>query len=221
MRRDSSPGLIKRGTVPGHQRQVLAVLAAKERLRATPRFPRRPRGAARGELAGRDGGTALQPNGEASSIKLRPAKLLFFAVRVASQDSRDLRMHTPDPILAIVTATAGIVTIGTGLWGWRSIRTGRLKIYKTGMAIGLETIDRRERPKYYWFRLLFGPIVLFSVSAGWFALLLPDTIEGKRLHSRFRDGTAVFDNEGIHCDGDPPGYTHYHSCAGPPVLIPD
>lgn len=55
--------------------------------------------------------------------------------------------------------------------------------------------------------LMFLAICLMSL-----AELVPAALEGKRLHSRFDDGTAVFNNEGIHCEADRHGYTHYHSC---------
>jgi hypothetical protein len=55
----------------------------------------------------------------------------------------------------------------------------------------------------------------------WAPPLLNGLIAGKKLHSRLRDGTAVVDNEGIACPGDTTGYTHFHTCEGPPVRVPE
>jgi hypothetical protein len=127
-----------------------------------------------------------------------------------------------DPTLVALAMTGlgatatGAIWLGLSLWKGRCIGWVR----GTFATFGHFTIvDRRTDPLDYWLGLL-TPLVLVIIGMGWTATLMAGLIDGKQLHSRFRDGTAVFDNEGIACSGDPPGFTHFHSCAGPPLPVP-
>ena len=130
-------------------------------------------------------------------------------------------VYMVDPALAALTLTAlavassGLVCIGTSIW------KGRCLAWMRGGAFGhFATVKRIADPVEFWLGLLL-PLFLTVTSLFWALLLLSGLIEGKKLHSRFRDGTAVFDNEGVVCRGDPPGLPHFHSCSGPLVPVPE
>ena len=125
-----------------------------------------------------------------------------------------------DPALLGTIATISLVLAGAA-WGLsRSLMTGRFTwLIRTGWTYRVGTVRRSKHPADYWSGSVgMAFIVIFCLI--WLAILVPAAVEGKRLHSRFSDGTAVFDNEGVKCPGDPRGFTHYHSCSGPPVPVP-
>jgi hypothetical protein len=118
--------------------------------------------------------------------------------------------------VALAGSIAGISWFGFTLWTGHYTGWVRESLFSFGR---FGTVDRRTQPFAYSIGL-FTAFVLAALSIVWAVALIPALLEGKKLHSRFNDGTAIFDNEGITCPGDAPGYTHYHSCAGPPVPVP-
>jgi hypothetical protein len=128
-----------------------------------------------------------------------------------------------DPDLAIVTAfdlsiaTASIAWIGISIWRGRTYLWLRRDQSSPGQ---FKIINRRSDPFNSCLALLI-PLRCVVLSSMWAPPLLNGLIAGKQLRSRLRDGTAAFDNEGIACPGDTTGYTHFHTCEGPPVRVPE
>jgi hypothetical protein len=122
-------------------------------------------------------------------------------------------------LLGIITVLAAVAVVA-GFQLQKSLRTGRFRGWmRDGWAWRWDGVQRSAQPWNYWYGNL-RMLVVVIIGISWLALLVPAALQGKRLHSRFADGTAVFDNEGVKCPGDPPGFTHYHTCAGPPVPVP-
>ena len=120
-------------------------------------------------------------------------------------------------LVGIVLLFGAVLTL-VGWWLYKSVATRRLFGWRPWRG-SFGIIERSGHPFYYWGGV-FGLVAITLICLGWLSFLVPAAIQGKRLHSRFDDGTAVFNNEGVRCPGDPPGFTHFHSCMGPPVPVP-
>ena len=128
-----------------------------------------------------------------------------------------------DPALAAVTMVALAAALSGVARIWIALRKGAyIRWVREEHLFSLKrvAIDRSRSPFDFWCELL-KPFMLALIATFWVVVLAAGLLEGKKFHSRFRNGTAVFDSEGVTCLGDRFGFTHYHSCEGPPVSVSD